>query len=434
MLNIVSRATLPKIQEYLLYILIAFIPFSVRYVFDSPFNFQTGAYSDFTSLSIYISDLIIAALLITTIASRGTTKNTQKPYKLWLYAISGLIVWLVVELVAAQTQYIPLQIYFTCRLIVLLALCVSITKFTVSREKIAWLFVILGSIQSIIATYQFIFQKSVGLYWFGESHLSAATIGVAKIVAHGTTLVRGYGTFPHSNLLAAFLVCATILNLYLITKSYQKSRGIFLYICQFLNVFGIFVSFSRGGMLALFVGIAIFVVILSKIKGISRATQAILPALTATALAITILWPYLESRATVSDNAVLERRFYNQIGLNIALDKPIFGVGAGTSVLHMKQYTDKQLEPWQNQPIHNFYLISWAELGIGAILLIFVILLPIFTLFKGKKSEWNIGLIAIGVGFLGLFMLDHYFYTIWTTQILLWMIIGLSMKECKSYL
>ncbi len=449
-LDNISRAT-----QYLLFILIALIPFSVRYVFNTPWNHQTGAYSDFTSISLYISDLVLIALVGLVMLHKKHSTNLPKSWKVAALLTSG---WLILELILQSKDLLPLQLYFSARIGLLIVFAATITSIDVAREKLAWLFTILGAIQALIATVQFYAQKSIGLYVLGESHLNPDTSGVAKIVSQGIKLVRGYGTFPHSNLLAAFLLISTIFNLYLLVKTYQIPRGetlprgekrfsratillIGLNLGLLLNIFGLFITFSRAGILAFSVSLVVLVALFLLNKRFSDILKLILPVGVGIIASIAILWPYLMTRTTFSDSASKERMFYNQIAKNIILDKPIFGLGAGTSVLHMKQYSPEPLESWEIQPIHNYYLISWTEWGMGAIPLIFIIFFPIIPLFKQIihktrqriQREWSITILAIGLSFLILFFFDHYFYTIWPTQILLWLIVGLALGSIISH-
>lgn len=418
-----------RVTQILLFILVVLIPFSVRHVFETSWNYQTGAYSDFTSLSLYISDLVLLLL----IASILIFKRSWSLPKTWKISALLTVTWLILEFFMQSKGLLPLQAYFSARIVLLLIFAVVVAQIRVSREKLAWLFSLLGAIQGLIATIQFYTQKSIGLYLLGESHLGPDTLGVAKIVSHGTKLIRGYGTFPHANLLGAFLIVSSLFNLYLLTKTPQSPRDkispreIILYITLFLNVFGVFLSFSRAGILALVVSGVVSGTYLLYIKGFWSVSRGIMAFIASGLISIAILFPYLNTRATISDNATKERAFYNQVGQKIVKDKPFFGTGPGTSVLHMKQYTENELKPWEIQPIHNYYLISWAEWGIGAILLLFLIIYPLITLIRTKKDTWNIILVSLGASFLVLFLLDHYFYTIWPTQLLLWLIIGLSL-------
>ena len=437
-----------RVTQYLLFFLVALIPFSIRHVFDTPWNYHTGAYSDFTSISLYISDFVLIALIAVVLFHRKHSVNLPK---FWKYAALLSIAWLLLELFLQNKDLLPLQVYFSVRIALLIVFTATVTSLQVSRGKLAWLFTILGAIQSLIATIQFYAQKSIGLYLLGESHLDPEISGVAKIVSHGTKFIRGYGTFPHSNLLAAFLVGSTLFNLYLLTKTYQTPRGelsprgedwisrgtlrvILLHITLFLNVFGLFITFSRAGILALLVAVGVYSVIIYINKRVFDLFKVFLPILIAILASVAILWPYLATRTTFSDTATKERVFYNHIAKEIIIDKPIFGLGPGTSVLHMKQYSAEALESWEIQPIHNYYLISWAEWGIGTIPLIFIIVFPIIALFKRRNiKEWDLTILAIGTSFLVLFFFDHYHYTIWPTQLLLWLIVGLALNSCISH-
>ncbi len=436
------RKFAPRATNVLLFILVALIPFSIRYVFDSSLNYETGAYSDFTSISLYFSDLVLLLLIFSFYLSfldKIFSSPSQKLYdystkfKVWVYAFALITLWLILELIIKHSFNLQFQTYFSIRILFLVTLALSISHTKVSREKIAWIFTILGSIQSLIATVQFYTQKSIGMYLLGESHLNPDTLGVAKIVSHGTKLIRGYGTFPHPNLLSAFLVTSILLNLYLLIKKPQLSRGIWLYILLIMNVFGLFLTFSRGGILALGIALIVISSIFVLKQRYFHVKQVVFSVIVSVVLAIIILFPYISTRATFSDSATKERLFYNQVGERIISSNVLFGVGAGMSVFHMKHYSEVALEPWEIQPIHNYYLISLAEWGIGVIPLLFLILFPIFTLFKRNSTDWQLILGSIGISFLILFLFDHYFYTIWPTQLLLWVIIGLSLMEIIIY-
>jgi O-antigen ligase len=123
-------------------------------------------------------------------------------------------------------------------------------------------------------------------------------------------------------------------------------------------------------------------------------------------------------------------------------DNPLFGVGAGESVLHMEQYTNVKLEPWQKQPIHNYFLLSAAEIGIpGVLILIWIFLSHLKSLIFNLKSSkdfqltaYNLLLIAILSTFLVLMLFDHYFYTLQQTQLLLWITLGVIAAQSKNHL
>ncbi len=410
------------------------IPFSIREVIESPTNYYTSAYSDFTSISIYLSDFLILAYI-----GLNWRKLTSIPWP-----ITTALCWLLIELLVNKGEFYGLQVYFTARLAILVFFAITLSNTEFSRGKLK-IFAIMatfaGFIQSIIALLQFALQKSLGLYLIGESHLSPNLYGVAKIVAHGTKLIRGYGTFPHSNLLSAFLVITTLLNLYLLTKTQQKYLKLIFSLTFLGNFLGIFVSLSRGGISALFIAIILLVISMLVSRNYKLLSQTIILCLICTGIGLAIFYPYLSGRATVSDDAVKERLFYNKIGESMIKTNWLFGTSPGTSVLHMEQFSPVKLEPWEIQPIHNYYLLAIAEWGIGALFLLMIILKPLYNSFRISLSKikntdetylWGTILTIIGIIFLYLFLFDHYFYTIWPTQVLLWMFIGLIMANNKA--
>ncbi len=412
------------------------IPFSIRYVFQTPEAYSTGAYSDFTSFSLYLSDVLLVSGIAYAISRNKVIFDR-------IYWLLPVFTWIILEIILHYGKFLNLQLYFGTRLIFLYLLIYYIAKSieTTNRNLLSWIFMILAGVQSIIAIIQFIIQKSIGLYLLGESHLSPEMYGVAKIVAHGTKYIRGYGTFPHSNLLAAFLVVAIILNLYLLTINYKKSTDRLLGVILFLNIVGIVATLSRGGILALLIGLAGFTALALANKHYQLLARIMVYAALGMISGFLFFQPFLLTRATITDNAVKERLFYNEIGKKMIKESPWIGTGIGVSVLHMEQNAKIKLESWEIQPIHNFYIISIAEWGIGSFILLSAIIYPIIKLyqkvFKQLKTRvieyWDGSLAIIGTIILTLFLFDHYFYTIWPTQLLLALCLGLMYRAiCKQ--
>lgn len=431
----VSYATLvvKHFNVILLGLLIASIPFSIRHVFETPFNFATGAYSDFTSISLYLSDILVIILIMT----------NWRIFKILPKSLIFITLWIIIEILTHRNENIALQIYFSGRIVTLFLLIFILKHIIFShlqKQYFAILFIILGFLQAMIAIIQFYTQKSIGLYFIGESYLDPNAYGIAKIVAHGTKFIRGYGSFPHPNILSAFLIVSLLSNLYLLTRNYHILTKIVLHGTLFSIIFGVFITFSRAGITAIIGALLLWIIFLIKSKTKGRWNVAITTIFTLF-ISFTLLFPYLLTRATITDHSTKERGVYNQIGLKMIANQPVFGTGPGLSVLHMEQFSLTKLETWEIQPIHNFYLILIAEWGIGALFGIFIIFLFIFRLFKvnfsvlttGNIEPWNAMLIIISLTFLYLFFFDHYFYTIWQTQLLLCLIIGLILNQLNRY-
>lgn len=416
----------------LIFILIL-IPFSVRYVFHTDTNFATGAYSDFTSFSLFLSDFFVIIFILL---------NFNRLFKMPISIKLGMI-WMLGALALNQTIYKELEVYFSLRFFILLLFFVILSRLNLSRRNIEiliWIIGVLAVLQAFIAFIQFYMQGSIGLYLLGESSIDPIKYGVAKIVPYGTRMIRGYGTFPHPNLLAGFLTLANVALLYLLTFNYQKILRYILLFMIGINIFGLFITFSRNGILAFLIGFLTILSLLAINRQYTVIKSIILPVILSLTLATAIFYPFIYTRATISDSAVLERITYNNIGIEIIKDRGVTGTGLGLSVLHMEQYAEQSLKAWEIQPIHNYILISIAEWGIGAMILLYLIFQPLYQKIKDISrgtplpphiTTWNITLVGLGSAIFILFMFDHYFYTIWPTQVLLWTFLALIASRMQ---
>jgi O-antigen ligase len=449
----ITKLNFENIAKVFFFLFLISLFFPIRYVFFTKTAFITGLYSDFTSISLYLSDIFLITTWIFLIVSRGETFfHVVKSLK-WLFF------WLILAFLLNFGLNKGLNTFFFIKLLELfVAYGTAVVLFSPSPLLLSlkgeglrvrgWffkLFVILGSIQSILALWQFIIQSPIGLFKLGEQQIYPWNLGIAKIVVNGIKFVRGYGTFPHPNPLSAFLVVGIFFSIYFFLKADKLWQKV-AYSCAILiNILGLTVTFSRGAFLALGVGLVIYFGYLFFLpspgvgEGQGRGRKiALLIIVFSLLTSFLIFRPYLLTRATISDQATVERGMYNQIGLKMIKDKPIFGVGIGERVLHMQQFSSVKLWPWQIQPIHNYFLLAAAELGImGSLILIWIFLSHLKSLWlriKDKRLRIEIHplLFTILISFLVLMNFDHYFYTLQQTQLLLWVVLGLIAAESNQ--
>lgn len=416
----------------LIALLVVSIFFPLRYVFKLPNNFVTGAYSDFTSFSLYSCDLVILGLVFFV----AVKKQIKLPFTKVLIALA---IWLTFVLILRFNQEIGLNIYFFVKILELIVLHETLkNQVKPLKTSVFKLFASLGVIESVIACIQFLNQKSIGLYRIGEQRIDSTIQGIAKVPLDKGTFIRAYGTFPHPNLLSAFLLGAILISLGLLVSSETKKERIAYSTILAMNIFGLFMSFSRAALIALAISAAFFFLAILIKQGFTRIVivSGVIMMFSVVSAAL-VFKPFLLARTNlISDQSAKERIFYANIGLSMIKNYPFTGIGIGTSMLHMQQYSPLKLEPWEIQPIHNYFLLSAAEFGVpGAIILVILFLSYLkdqLWMLKKHFDIYNLSLLSIFVGFLVLMMFDHYFYTIEQTQILLWLILGMIAAEIYS--
>ncbi|MDO9231383.1 MAG: O-antigen ligase family protein [bacterium] len=280
----------------------------------------------------------------------------------------------------------------------------------VAGSKTAWLFWIImlsGLFQGIIGIVQFFLQKSIGLFWLRESLISPNILGVAKVILHEETYVRAYGLMPHPNVLGGFLVFSIIITLLYkqlfhacpqqecSTPARDKNvpRGTFLggwnifgrveqlwffNLILAIQILALILTFSKSAIIGLLIALVYINVprgtLSSENQGssidcstwnifgrVEHLKLIILSTLILLASTFFILKPNLDS---LLFNSFSERLFYLNVPRGTFESDPIFGIGAGQSVLFMQKYFPQKLEFWQYQPVHNVFLLIFSELGL----------------------------------------------------------------------
>lgn len=311
-----------------------------------------------------------------------------------------------------------------------------------------WLILAASSIQAIIGIIQYIKQSSLNLAYLGEGFLRPGLSGIAEFFSHEKinplfyeyfpylrpifddigVYIRAYGTFPHPNVLAGFLVVGFLVNLYLLYVthksylSYKVNRtygtDILLSLSLILISTGLVLTFSRLAWAVAFFGfLAWFFWLFVRVGRPERQLmmtgrlkleeQRYFPGRLAWILFILLIalglnWFFfgtaIKDRLTgVSiseyspDESLTQRQFLNDAAVAMIKDKPLTGVGLKNYVVALDQYSNlageefkvqgpamnaglARLAPHLHQPVHNIYLLVAAETGLPG-LIVFLLLL-----------------------------------------------------------
>lgn len=466
-----------KIEKIIFYIFIFLLPFQIgRFVFSfAPLNS-----SFYHQVFIYLSDVLIVSLLWfcgwrvwNDDQERSSCLSAiKKDFLLILFfAISGLSIFVAGNKGLAIFHFIKLTefilFYFYIRQ--------NFKYFDI--KKFSWIFISAALLQIFIAGLQFYFQQSVGLKYLGESPLSPLIAGVAKIDENSFKLIRSYGTFPHPNILAAFLIFAALMTHYIAANDALSNASFF---CRMRHkkyaalmthsvilsaiLLGLFLTFSKIA-LASFVVIAILFIFLylfchsrlpscchSRENGnLDSINSSLDPRLREddrkecgdsnirysdickiffiTFIIFTSLFIIFNKEIFarfLEEQSVSQRIFYSNIAQKAISDNPLFGVGVGNFINYFYNIYPA-LPDWQYQPVHNLFLLITSETGIiSGLLFIAFIAISIYRFLKNKNRQlfdWTIFFIFIN--FLILANFDHYFWTLQQGQILFWLILGI---------
>lgn len=363
------------LEKLLVLTLVVFLPSQLAYHWWPSWSLVSGVRVDYLSPTLYFTDILVLILLIW-----GFAQNTIRlPKILYIFGLGAMI--------NIYFAYSPaLATYYWLRFLELFLLGIYLHHRKQQLKTVIAAGLIVAMLwSSVLAICQFLWQHSVGgpWVWLGERALSVTAPGIAKLDlgAYGFWL-RAYATFPHPNALAAFILLSTLLVGYLVPK--LPKPWYLLWIPMFL---ALIFSWSRS----------IFVAILALVFPWVAPIALFLPG----------------NPASFSERWQL---------LVLALEKitqhAVAGVGLGNFIPALSGQT--------YQPVHNVYLLLWAELGLGVVVVLYFLVKTMKELLR--QQQWVLFRAMVVV--IGLGLVDHYWVTLHQTSLLLAVLV--SQIELKS--
>lgn len=398
--------------KFFFYVLLISLPLGTRFLV---YQFTIG-FHEYESIFIYLSDVLMI-LFLTTFLPTTIPWSSLRPVAILLFLAA-------ISIFSAFS--IGLAIYNFIRLALLVLFTLSTAKILktgiVKLENVFAILAGLAVFQSILGILQFIKQSSFGLGILGEPFLDTETGGIAKIVVGGAKILRAYGTFPHPNVLAAFLILGLCALLYFWIRKPSIIHGLGM----FTVLLGLLFAFSRTAWV-----IAAIVLVGTIIYYRNWKLAVLIAAILAVFLSA--FNPYIFPRAQISasEPSVSYRLEYNKLALDLIKQNPL-GVGIGNQVLYSVKNEIYQKfgmdQVWQWQPVHNIYLLIASEVGILG-LLAFLIFLSRIIIHNSLFIIPTLMLLAL----LLFGLVDHFLWTLQPGRLMLWLIIGILMGVSSAH-
>ncbi len=333
-----------------------------------------------------------------------------------------------------------LATYFAIKLSFALDIFILLQIIPTSFKKICVATVVSSVLQSLIGLHQFITQSTFSNTLLGTQYHDISWGGTAIITVANERWIRIYGGMPHPNIFGGLLIIAILLSLYLYTTYVKKSlfKKIFILLCMSLFSINVIMTFSRTAWFALFF-IIIFFVLFYFIKEKSifyKNISALLIITLSIFFTAVICAPLIFTRIThdtvFTHNSFDDRNTYITHALILIKNHPILGTGIGNytnTIYHIQNH----ITPiWYYQPVHNTFLLLFAELGmIGVIFFaffFFVIFETIHTRIHSMAiSDMIISLIIFSLIFIALF--DHWIWSSHFGLVIFFTFLGLLVKK-----
>lgn len=402
---------LQRIENGLLFLTLLLLPTQLGKHFWPQFSFVYSLPIDYLSPTLYFWDILVVILNII-ILLRNRYINKLALNLLFFFILSQLMS-LLLNNTSLQVGLVRLEQYLIAGLF---GVYIASTSEPVKESVIFWGLTasIIG--ESFLAIAQFLKGATVGFWLLGERTFSLSTAGIAKFDFYGREFLRPYATFPHPNVLAAFMLVVVII----INSKKNPWKKIILG-STILACLSVFLTMSRAAIAAGLILTAIVFFKSSKRLIILIAVMVLLP----------VLYTRFSSLLNFDNLTFIRREELSVIALKMWSSSPVLGVGLNNFI----PYGSDLLLAGPSrflQPVHNIFLLTLSETGIvGLTGLIILIGYPIILFFK-LKSKFFINPILLVWGviiFLGMF--DHYFLTLPQGYRLLFLAWGLTVRMLR---
>lgn len=370
--------------------------------FFFPFSYLSGIRVDYLSPTLYITDILSFVLLtVVLLQSWGYLIHNGKKI------ITKQVYWIVAIGVLICTNYLfslskELWIYSFLKGVEWIGVFLFFKKNTKNTHVFQALFwgLLLGAMsQLLLSVYQLSLRHSIQgiFYWFGERRFAIYTPGIAKASLWGHEFLRPYGTFSHPNSLAGFylLTYAFLLTHPKLTNTLLKA------VALIASSALVIISFSRTAIVGY--------VLINLLFFFREKRTCLICQIAKIGVSLFLVAVSLSISGDV--NSMIKRLDFLQKAIAIIVAKPLFGTGIGSYLIAQHTYPQK-FSLFFEQPVHNIFLLSIAQLGI---LLPVVCALWLFStlnirIFRAHGRQVAFFIPFIVVVFTG--SIDHYWLTL----------------------
>jgi len=408
------------LSKKIFYLILFLLPLNLGKHFIFSGSFVDGLLIDYLVPTLYVQDILIFMLLIVWvyeffIKSERAVVPTFSQHDLTIFYF--FIFSLFLSVLVAPLFNISVLTFARTFLYFLLFLYIY---FNISLEKdfniILSIFVVSFSLVSLLGIFQFIKQSSVfnNYLILGEQPYSLSTRGIRLENVFGFTKVPTYGLFRHPNIFGGLL---SVILIWVISRL-NASKLYFVPLCLMLSA--LLFTFSTMSYVSFVLGVFLYLMLTKELSGLRKYLVIILFLLFLFSLSFQSLLPNI--------NISLLRRYQLLQGSYVLLrDHLVYGVGFNSFTIFIESVLGYMGSISFIQPVHNLFMLVLTESGIISLLFLVLIMYTSITRVRGPLLFVSLFQIV----FLSFF--DHYFWTIHSAHLFLWVILGLCWTIGSNY-
>jgi len=421
-----------KLIAYSFYLFVFLLPWQTKLILRSDAT-------NFQEISLYLSSaFLIFSLFLLFFYKIKWFKDETKVSGLWL-ALTSFEIFIIISFFFSTDQILSFYHYILILLGIGLFYLLreandkyQYEEAILNKTKIVYLFFISVFLQACLGIYQFLTQSTFAFKYLGLAEHNPNALGTAVVECSSGRWLRSYGGFDHPNIFGGVLAITLLVSIYLLARKKvirskaEMSSSLFLFIFYFVGLLALFFTFSRAAYLAFFIGLICLLIINIRQKDYWILGRFLALLFFSIVMAGLIAFPYSDLLVARSGSDTrLERKSrderieYSYQAKEVISQHWASGVGIGNYVNFIEIKDQFRKDIWDYQPVHNFFLLLWAEAGVGALFSILI-----FFFYLKKDCQTNI-FWAVFMAVITLMFFDHWLLSLPFGVIFLFFVFGL---------
>lgn len=412
---------------------IGFLPTQLGKHFWPQESFVLGIRIDYLAPTLYVTDILLVCFLTVFLYEyraaviRQVLLLVSRP----VFSLAALffVLSILSSLFQAERPLLVLYGFLKVSEISALVLCTWILLSEKPFRLSVLMAFSLGMVfESALSIVQFLTQSSLGgvFYYVGERTFSQVTPGIALSEIGGTLLLRPYGTLPHPNVLAGYLLLGSALLLYAKKQTTQLWQRMWFSAVILLSFFVVLLSLSRLSIV-LFLGMLFAFYVSYKKKGNKAVGISLLIVISM----VLVLAPFLSERytsLTFGSASVQERLFLLRASVSMIHENPFIGVGLNHFLVSLPEFITHGTSIFLLQPVHNVFMLILSEGGVLMFLSFFLVIGSVSKHILRSARDTRVTVFVLVGLVVAIGMVDHYLLTLQQGQLLLGFVLGFVLS------